>query len=54
MGEKLTYTHSDLSEYQIKPMIFVGRYRIGDNRSCIDFRLMVKPNWVHRKFCNLL
>ena len=34
--------------------IYAGRYRIGNDKDYIDFCLMHKPNWVHRKFCHLL
>ena len=40
--------------YLVSTPIYAGRYRLGDDHSYLDFCLMSKPNWVHRKFCQLL
>ena len=36
------------------PTVYAGCYQIGDDNYNIEFCLQEKPNWLHRKFCQLL
>ena len=40
--------------YLVSTPIYAGRYRMGNDYSYMDFCLIHKPKWLHRKFCYLL